>query len=303
VICARGRASAAAAAALATAGIEATNVAGGMVAWSRLLVAQEVPIGTPTTVVQLRREARGCLSYLVVSDGEALVVDPAPNVAAYVAEADRLDVRITRILDTHVHADHLSGMRELAAATGATMHLSDAAMARGVRYRGVFAVRDGAHLPVGRADLKVVALPGHTSDMTGVVVDGRAIVAGDSLLVGSVARPDLEAGDDGMYDAAKVLQATIRDRVLALGDDVILLPCHYAGGRRSEPLAPTLGEVRAATPLLAIEDPDAFAAATLAAMPPRPARYLEIIAANLAGADTMEAAGLEVGANNCAATR
>ncbi len=303
VICTRGRTSLAATRTLRDAGIDAATVTGGMIAWSRLLVADEVDIGAPTRVVQLRREARGCLSYLVASDGEALVVDPAPNVEPYLAEAARLGVQITRILDTHVHADHLSGMRDLAAATGATMHLPEAALARGVRYPGATPVRDGDRLQVGVADLKVVALPGHTSDMTGVVVDGRAIIAGDSLLADSVARPDLESGDEGMYESAKVLQRTVHDRVLVLGDDAILLPCHYGGGRRVGPIAPTLGEVRAATPLLAIEDPDTFAATTIAAMPPRPARYLDIIAANLDGADTTEAAGLEVGANNCAATR
>ena len=87
VICARGRASVAAVTALNEAGISATNVTGGMIAWSRLLVAEVVDIGTATTVLQLRREARGCLSYLIASDGEALVVDPAPSIEPYVAVA------------------------------------------------------------------------------------------------------------------------------------------------------------------------------------------------------------------------
>ena len=302
VICARGRTSLEVVATLESVGIMATNVRGGMIAWSRVLIPDEVAIGTPTTVVQLRREARGCHSYLVASDGEALVVDPAPGIEPYLEEAARRGARITRVLDTHVHADHLSGIRDLARAAGATMHLPAAALTRGVRYPGVAPVVDGDRLAVGTADVRLLALPGHTSDMTGVVVDGRAIIAGDSLFADSVARPDLEAGDAGMVEAAMVLHRTIHVVLLRFPDDTILLPCHYAGGRRHGAVAPTLGEVRRASPLLAIADPAGFAAAVIAAMPPRPSRYLDIIAVNL-GREVPDPASLEVGANNCAATR
>jgi glyoxylase-like metal-dependent hydrolase (beta-lactamase superfamily II) len=271
-----------------------------MIAWSRLLVAERVEIGTATVVLQFRREARGCLSYLVARDGEALVVDPAPAVDAYLDEARALGVAIRHVVDTHVHADHVSGARALADATGAELHVSEAALARGVVYRDrVDPVSDGDELALGAADVRVVALPGHTTDNVGLLVDGRALIAGDSLFADSVARPDLEVGDAGAADAAALLHATLRERVLALGDDVVLLPCHYPGGRLGHPVAPTLGEVRAALPLLG-EERDAFVTDVLSAMPPRPANYLAIIDVNLgkAGGDP---SGLEVGANNCAA--
>lgn len=304
VLCTRGRTSGTATDLLRDAGLDAKSVAGGMIAWSRLLTPDVVPVPTAATIVQFRREARGCLSYLVASAGEALVVDPAPDVGPYVTEAERQGVQVTHVLDTHVHADHLSGLRALAAATGAQLHLSTGALARGADAAGVVSVRDGDRLRVGDADVRVIGLPGHTTDNVGVVVDGVAVIAGDSLFVDSVARPDLEVGDAGAADAARLLHRTLHERLLPLGEDVVLLPCHYGGGRRSAPVAATLGAVRAATPLLGL-DAETFAAEVLAAMPPRPQNYLEIIAANLTAAvdgDDDDVAGLEVGANNCAAT-
>lgn len=282
-------------------GIEALSVAGGMTAWGRVLVAEEVSIGSPTRVVQLRREARGCLSYLLVSGGEALAVDPAPGIEPYVEEATARSARITRVFDTHVHADHISGARSLADATGARLHLSSGAIARGVGYaERIDAVEDGDRIPLGSAEIRVIALPGHTTDMAGLLVDGRALVGGDSLFADSVARPDLEAGDEGAADAAETLWQTLRERIAPLPDDVVLLPCHYPGGRLDGPLAPTLGEVRRAVPRLGL-DREAFVRELLADMPPRPANYLDVIAVNM-GADVPDAPSLEIGGNSCAAS-
>ena len=118
-----------------------------MIGWSRVLQRDEIPLGGPITVVQFRREARGCLSYLLLAEGEPLVVDPAPGIQPYLDEATRRGARIT-LLDTHVHADHLSGARELARRARATLHLSRVAFARGVRYTSqVEPVDDGDPLP------------------------------------------------------------------------------------------------------------------------------------------------------------
>ena len=301
VICNRGRSSLRAAEALTSHGLACASVSGGMIAWSRLLAPRPLDIGTDTTVIQFMREARGCLSYLVASDGAALIVDPAPAVEAYIAAARSLGARPTRVLDTHVHADHLSGARAVADREGAALHLSSAGLRRGVQYAGrVQPVEDGDLLEVGTADLRVCALPGHTSDNVGVLVDGRALIGGDSLFADSVARPDLEAGDEGAADAARILHDTLHQRILPLGDETILLPCHYPGGRREGPVAPTLGEVKHTVDLLAL-DRDEFARESVANMPPRPANYLNIIAVNLGAESGPDVGGLEVGANSCAA--
>src|SRR5262249_49717396 len=162
----------------------------------------------------------------------------------YLAAAARRGATITRVFDTHVHADHLSGARELAGRTGAALHMSDRAPARGLRDPERFAtLGDGNLIALGGAEVTVLALPGHTSDMTGLLVDGRALIGGDSLFADSVARPDLEEGDAGASDAARRLWVTLHERVLALPGDTLLLPCHYPGGRQEGPIAPTLDQV------------------------------------------------------------
>lgn len=300
VICNAGNASRRVAEALGPHVSEVRSVEGGLIGWSRVLQADEVPLAGPFTVVQLRREARGCLSYVVIAGGEALVVDPAPDVQPYIEEASRRGAQITHVLDTHVHADHLSGGRELARRTGATLHLSRAALARGLRYADeVVPVADGDAIRLGDEHVTVIALPGHTSDMTGVLVGDAALIGGDSVFADSIARPDLEAGDEGADQAARQLYRTLRERVVPLADDVVLLPCHYAGGRLSAPVAPTLAEVRAALPELELDE-DGFVTQLMAAMPPRPGNYLEIIDVNLGGTVDDAASRLEIGANNCA---
>ncbi len=301
VICSRGNTSRRQALELAERFPGAASVRGGMIGWSRVLARDEVPMPGPSRVIQFRRQARGCLSYLITAGGEGLVVDPAPGVEAYLEEADRLGVRLVAVFDTHVHADHLSGARELASRSAAVLFAPAAALARGIVDPSSFTpVADGGSIPLGAADVRVVALPGHTSDMTGLMVDGAALIGGDSLFADSVARPDLEVGAAGAVEAAKQLRRTLDERVLSLPGSTLLLPCHYPGGRIAGPLAPTLDEARSRVPELELT-PEAFAAAVTASMPPRPQNYEQIIAVNLGNAlDPETAAGLEVGANNCA---
>lgn len=301
VVCARGRSSLEAVALLEQAGVAATSVAGGMRAWGRLLSAHELAVPPWDAVVQLRRPSRGCLSYLLASGGEAIVVDPAPAVEPYLEAAQRHGATVVRVLDTHVHADHLSGARLLAERTGARLHVSRAALARGIADPERFAaVADGDALTAGACTARVVALPGHTSDMIGLDVGG-ALVAGDSLMAAAVARPDLEHGADSAEAAARVLHATIGRRMRPLAPATLLLPAHDPAGRRGAATAPRLGDVLASIELLELDEA-AFAArlARLSRATPLPGNYARIIAANLAGADPDAGEDLEVGANNCA---
>ena len=304
VICNVGNMSLRVAALLDGRAADVRSVHGGMVGWSRVLQASAVPLPAPWTVVQFRREARGCLSYLVASGSDALVVDPAPDVEAYLREAAVRGVVIRHVLDTHVHADHLSGARHLAGRAGAALHLSQAALARGIRYADAVApVADGTGIPLGDATATVVALPGHTSDMSGVLLGEAALIGGDSVFLDAIARPDLEAGETGSADAARTLHRTLRERIAPLPDATVLLPCHYPGGRRDGAVTAPLGTVRAAVAELALDE-EAFVAQVLADMPPRPSNYLAIIGVNLGGGlDADAASRLEVGANNCAARR
>ena len=132
LICAAGRTSLERVGAVARLRPGAASIRGGMIGWSRVLVHDDVPLPGPARVVQFRREARGCLSYLVESEGAALVVDPAPDFEPYRDLAARSEARIVAVFDTHVHADHLSGARELARATAARLLMSREAMRRGM---------------------------------------------------------------------------------------------------------------------------------------------------------------------------
>jgi len=302
VVCERGKTALGVVAALRETGVDATVLEHGMRGWIGALRAYAVDIGLPgVRVVQVQRPGRGCLSYLVAVGAEALVVDPAPDASFYVDLAAGMDARVTQVFDTHIHADHLSGARALADLTGAALRLPAASLERGVAYADrVVPVSDGEVLVAGPPAIRALALPGHTTDMTGLLIGDRALVAGDSLFADGIARPDLQRGDrEGALAMARVLHDTLRQRLLRLPGDTVLLPCHTHPGVLPGAIAPTLDEVRAAVPELSIDDPDRFATLLTAAMPPRPANYESIIAVNSGGADFD--AELEGGGNSCAA--
>lgn len=299
VACNRGIKAQPVAAALREAGADALVLAGGLRAWLATLQARPVELGLPGLELrQIQRPGRGCLSYLLAGDGRALVVDPAPEVDFYPAQARELGVEIGWVFDTHLHADHISGARALADATGAELLLPAASLERGVAYaERVTPVEDGWRLELGGHELRALALPGHTTDMTGLLVADRALLSGDSLFAEGVARPDLERRDrDGARAMAGTLHETLQ-RILALPGETILLPGHDRAGVRGGAVAPTLAEVRRAVPELAFER-ERFVAAAADDLPPRPANFMDVIAVNsgLRPADPE----LEQGDNSCA---
>ncbi len=248
VLCNRGVTAQEVAPQLRMLGVDAMVIEGGMRGWIATLVAHAVDLGVEGLAVrQVQRPGRGCLSYLLAAGGRALVVDPAPDADFYVALAKELGASIDTVIDTHLHADHLSGARALARATGAALRLPAGSLERGVTYADrVDPLHDGDLVALGEVEVRALALPGHTSDMTGLLVAGRALVGGDSLFADGIARPDLQRGDpEGALAMARTLHATLHDRILALGDDVVLLPCHTHPGVNAAAIAPRLDDVRA----------------------------------------------------------
>ena len=303
VVCAEGRASAEVADFLTEAGHDAQNLAEGMEGWADLYVGTELETES-VRIVQYRRPSSGCLAYLLVSDGEAAVVDPlAAFTDRYVADAAGFDAEIEYVIDTHVHADHVSGLRELATETGATPLMSPEARERGVAFE-TETITDGETLTVGEATVEAMAAPGHTTGMTALVVDG-VLLSGDSIFVESVARPDLERDDAGAADLAHELYVTLTERFAALPEDVLVAPGHYseAAERAADgTYSATLGELRSRLWAFT-SDEAAFVERILADLPPRPANYEQLIAINLGQQkQTEDALELELGPNNCAAT-
>jgi glyoxylase-like metal-dependent hydrolase (beta-lactamase superfamily II) len=310
VACGHGAASAEVAGDLADVGFDAANLEGGMDAWADLLVAAEVPgPGAGPTVLQFRRPSSGCLSYLVLSGGEAAVVDPLRAfVDRYTADAADRGAALVAAVDTHVHADHVSGVVALADRTDAEGVVPAGATDRGLDPSlDVRLLEADGSVAIGDVALSAVPLPGHTSEMTGFSLARpnapKLVFCGDSLFRAAVARPDLEAGAEGAPTLARRLYDTLYDRLLGLPDDTVLLPGHYAspGEVVDGVVSTTVGEARDRE-LLGL-DRESFVAHLTESMPPRPANYERIINVNLGREDPgeNEAFELELGPNSCAA--
>ncbi|WP_394351204.1 MBL fold metallo-hydrolase [Halorubrum sp. JWXQ-INN 858] len=309
VLCAKGGASEFVAGALADRGYDVDHLAEGMNGWASIYEAHEVAAYDGFgTLLQYQRPSSGCLGYLVYDGDEAAVIDPLRAFTdRYLADAAELGVELTYAFDTHVHADHVSGLRELAA-EGVEAVLPAAAADRGVTYTDeVTLASDGDRFAVGDAAIETVFTPGHTTGMTSYLIDDGLLATGDGLFIESVARPDLEEGDDGAPDAARTLYASLQERVLSLPDATLVGGAHYSDA--AEPAADgtytaTIGDLKTRMDALSMDEPD-FVQLVLADMPPRPPNYEEVIETNLGRneIDDEEAFTLELGPNNCAASQ
>src|SRR5262249_54405040 len=175
----------------------------------------------------VRRTGKGCLSYIVSSSGEAAVIDPSVGSDVYVDLVRRHRWSIRYVLETHIHADHLSRARELVKATGAELVLPQQERTR-FAFR---AIHDGEPVPLGDATLTALQTPGHTNESTAFVLNHSAVFTGDTLFIKSVGRPDLHADPEAVRQRARALFASL-NRLRALPPDVVVLPAHA-----SEPIA------------------------------------------------------------------
>ncbi|MFC6730172.1 MBL fold metallo-hydrolase, partial [Natronoarchaeum mannanilyticum] len=191
-VCARGKASDEIAGQLRDAGVDAVNLAEGMNGWARVYVRRELDADAAgADVYQYRRPASGCLSYLIASDGEAAVIDPLRAFAdRYVEDAQEQGAELVAAVDTHVHADHVSGVRALADAEDAELRLPAGAEERGLAFDADL-YDDGDRIGVGDVELEAMHAPGHTSELC-VLRLGDVLFSADTLFLGGVGRPDLE---------------------------------------------------------------------------------------------------------------
>lgn len=297
-ICAAGRTSLIAAEQLRARGLEALSLEGGMRAWSLAWNIAEVPVpGSAATVLQVRRTGKGCLSYLVAAGDAAAVIDPSLDPEIYLELARQRGWRITDVLETHLHADHLSRAVQLAELAGATLALPAAH-----RLAAPFTpLHDRDTIAVGPARLRVLATPGHTPESITYQLDDAALFTGDTLFLAAVGRPDLHADEEGARAKAHALYGSLQ-RLLTLSSEMLVLPGHTSVpvAFDAQPLAATLAEVQRATPLLAAEE-QTFVATILGRIPSTPPNHAQIIALNEAGAPLpADPTALEAGANRCA---
>ena len=307
-VCGMGITSSVAAQQLTTRGIDAFTLEGGMKAWSTAWNAADITLAQDVYVIQLRRTGKGCLSYLIGSGREAAVLDASLEPHVYRELAANRGWRITRVVETHVHADHLSRSRRLAEMSAAELHLPEQDR---VSFRFI-AIRDGDFIPVGATGLKALRTPGHTLESTSYLLERQAkpgarlferqlLFAGDTLFLSGVGRPDLGADQSGARKRATMLYKSLQ-RLLNLQPSTLILPGHHSEpiAFDGEPLASTLGELRAKLPILS-ESESAFVEQILSRIPPTPPNYLKIVQLNEAGTiPEGDPNDLESGANRCA---
>jgi glyoxylase-like metal-dependent hydrolase (beta-lactamase superfamily II)/rhodanese-related sulfurtransferase len=309
VLCAKGGASEFVGGTLVDRGYDVTHLEDGMNGWAEIYETVEVTdYDGAGTLLQYQRPSSGCLGYFLYDDGEAAIVDPLRAFTdRYLADAEELGVDLTFALDTHVHADHISGVRDLDE-EGVEGVIPVAAVDRGITYADdLTTAADGDSFAVGDATIETIHTPGHTTGMTSYLIDDSLLATGDGLFVESVARPDLEEGDDGAPEAARMLYESLQQRVLTLADDVLIGGAHFSDA--AEPAADgtytaPIGQLREEMDALGMAEDD-FVDLILSDMPPRPANYEEIIATNLGqnSVDDEKAFTLELGPNNCAASQ
>lgn len=243
---------------------------------------------------QMLQEQTGCAAYLVGcgSNGTCAIVDPQLDPEPYLRAAKDRGLRITHVIDTHVHGDHLSGARQLAAAAGAPYYLHEVALAAFPFER----MKDGTTIDVGLVHLTALHTPGHTSDSVSLLVEDRSrgsfpwfVLTGDTLMVGDVGRPDLvldDAEPDLPVRQAAILYDSIFNRLLTLEDGLEIFPSHFGaspcgGANMNRKASSTIGFERKYNLALRLPTRDAFVRYVRATLKPQPEMYRDIKAKNL----------------------
>jgi glyoxylase-like metal-dependent hydrolase (beta-lactamase superfamily II) len=243
---------------------------------------------------QLLNDETACASYLLgcKTHSQFAVVDPHVDlVEDYVALAEGQSIPIVAVFETHVQADHLSGLPELVARTGAKAYLPEGT---GVEFDH-HALTDREVVKLGNTELQAIATPGHALAHHAYLVTDRTraeepwlVLSGDALLAGDAGRPDLHAGAEHTVESmARTLYRSLTERLLTLPDHLLLYPAHYSGsvcgrGLSANP-ATTIGFERRHNPALRFNSEDAFVQALTSDIPPVPERQAAIVQANRSG--------------------
>jgi hydroxyacylglutathione hydrolase len=238
----------------------------------------------------------GCLahaSYMLASEGEAVVVDPQRDVELYLKAATEHGVAIRHIIETHLHADFVSGHKELAARTGAKIYM-------GAEAGATFAhqpVRDGFELKFGKASIRVVETPGHTPESICLIVTDHekasspwAVLTGDTLFIGDVGRPDLSPRHTPK-ELAGLLYDSLQQKLLTLADNVLVYPAHGAGSLCGKNMraerSSTIGTERLTNYALQIKSREEFIAQLTSNLPARPEYFVKDAEINRTGAPAL----------------
>lgn len=293
-ICPRGNRAMIANFALTKQGISAQTLEGGLAGWNQVLNPVTV-IDSPIRIIQVQKIGKGCLSHIVESNGQAIVIDPLYPVEKYLDFAKKNNFTIVHVFDTHQHADHISGVRKLAKAANAKPYFS-----KYERYDfdSNFIGHDDI-VNFGNSTLRVIHTPGHTPGSLSYVVDERYVFTGDILFVESIGRPDLR---DQVDEFTKELYDTLHNKLLQLPDDTLVFPTHQS--TKAKPIhnayVSTISQSKK-LPWLDISK-DEFISKVKAITVPRPMNYQKIININKGVLELVDSdiPDMEIGPNRCA---
>ncbi|KGR77958.1 MBL fold metallo-hydrolase [Ureibacillus sinduriensis] len=303
VVCAKEGSSLMVAEMVSEAGRDVFYLEGGMKSWSSYL--EPIKVGHLTgggELYQFVRLGKGCLSYMVISEGEAAIIDAVRFTDVFTNFAKEKHVEIKHVFDTHLHADHISGGRHIAEATGATYYLPSKDAEEVVF--NYTPLEDGLTVEIGASQLEVGALysPGHTIGSTSFIVDSRYLLTGDILFIDSIGRPDLAGlADDWVGD----LRETLYHRYRELAEDLIVLPAHFMmidELNEDGTVAKRLGDLFADNHGLNIEREEEFRHTVTDHLPQQPNAYEQIRQVNMGKIlpENDEQTEMEIGPNRCA---
>ncbi|MFC4322978.1 MBL fold metallo-hydrolase [Litchfieldia salsa] len=303
VVCAKEGSSVMVADMLSEEGLNVAYLKGGMKAWSEHLEPVKVgDLKDGGEIYQFVRIGKGCLSYMVVSNGEAAIIDATRMTNVYTEFAEKVGATITHVFDTHLHADHISGGRAITEKTNATYWLppKDATEVT-FKYQPL---EGGTDVTIGNTTINIHALysPGHTIGSTSFVVDEKFLLSGDILFIDSIGRPDLAGmAEDWVADLRESLYTRYRE----LSEELIVLPAHFMiidelneDGSVSAKLCTLFAQNHG----LNIEDENEFRKLVTENLPPQPNAYQEIRETNMGkiSPDDEKQREMEIGPNRCA---
>jgi glyoxylase-like metal-dependent hydrolase (beta-lactamase superfamily II)/rhodanese-related sulfurtransferase len=295
-ICAGGKISMIAADLLNKQGFQAYSLEGGMKSWSLAWNTAKLSF-TDFEVIQFRRTGKGCLSYMIASNNEAIVVDASLPIEAYLETLKKENLNLKHVVETHIHADHLSRSKQLAERSKATLNLP---VSNKVNFH-FEPITAETEFQVGHIRIVAIPTPGHTPESTSFLVNDKLLLTGDTLFTNGVGRPDLKANSDETIHKSKLLYQSLRT-LLVFNDDTIVLPAHTSQPVDFDnvPVQATIGDIKKTVAMLKLLEDD-FINTILQRIPPTPANYLSIVEKNIKGDfSDVNPVDLEAGANRCA---
>jgi len=295
-VCAAGRTSQIAARQLRKKGMEAFSLENGMKGWS-LAWNKSFLDFKYYQIIQLRRTGKGCLSYIISSNNNAVIVDASLPVEVYESALNENNWQLKWVMETHIHADHLSRSKQVADKFKVPLLLP---VPNNVQF-DFKKLADNEIINLGNAQIKLIATPGHTVESVCFLINDEVLLSGDTIFTNAVGRPDLKANEEETKKRAELLYDSLQ-KILQLNEEIIVLPAHTGSPINfdGKPLKATLSEIKKTVPVLQLNK-EAFVKNILVKLPPPPSNYLAIVEKNLSGdISDVNPIELEAGANRCA---